>query len=342
MINSNSINELANKLLEILSTSVDTPYLLKVKEEVKKTGVISFKEYKKIQANPEAIKDYVLFVIDGSAKLYGFINLLEKIDPKKIQAKNYFTEIEILNYKNYVPEKKAETVDYHVFHDVVKKAEDQFQLTLTIKELVELREKEFVRIDTNFQRQSKIIINPETQQVQKHVVVNPKRVAEIAELIKEGKYYFDELKIALIRDENSKLFYNEEEKKLYWQGDCVVPDGNHRWLACIKAYGDASLGEKQVFENNRFSISFTYNTPRELKDLLSQTWNTEKIDSKHKSAMLSTGANDVIDLMRANPNFEHICSQTIVTTGNDGGIVLKSVLATAINRYYDTEICLCW
>jgi len=84
MINSNSINELANKLLEILSTSVDTPYLLKVKEEVKKSGVISFKEYKKIQANPEAIKDYVSFVVGGSAKLYGFINLLEKINPKKI------------------------------------------------------------------------------------------------------------------------------------------------------------------------------------------------------------------------------------------------------------------
>jgi len=336
MINSNSINELANKLLEILSTSVDTVYLNKVKGEVKKSEVISFKDYKRIQANPFIISDYATLTTDGAAKLFGLINLLEKIDFKKIKVKDYFTEIEILNYKNYVPVTKTED-DYHVFYNVIKKAEDQYQLTLTIKELVELREKNLVRVDENFQRQSKIIINPETQQVQRHVVVNPKRVAEIATLIRERKYYFDELKLSLIRDEDSKLIYNEEEKTLYWYGDCVVPDGNHRWLACIKAYGDATLADKQLFENDRFSVSFTYNTPKELKDLLSQTWNTEKIDVKHKMAILSTGSNDVIDLMRANPNFEHVCSQTIVTTGNDGGIVLKSVLATAINRYYNAN-----
>ncbi len=330
-----SLNEIIEKLKLVLLLTSDDVFLDKVRQKIKKDGEIEFTNYKKIERNPMLITS-VFNQEEKYQKIYKILKTIEDIDDKKLKVCDYFTEQEIKNYKNVVFEKFDES-NYHVFKDVFKKSENQFSFLLSVEDIAILSKHFMIRVDSNYQRQSKLKVNKETNEVLKQIYVNSTRVQEIANLLVSNNYYFDEIKLNLINETGSVLRYMENEKSLYWEGDIVVPDGNHRRLACIKAYCE-NPELRQQFKNQKFNVSFSYLTPRELKELINQTWNTEPIAKRHKQAMVVNKSTDVIEEMLRNNNIEDLLRKNIVTTGNDLGlgksVFIKSYMSEAINAVY--------
>lgn len=69
-------------------------------------------------------------------------------------------------------------------------------------------------------------------------------------------------------------------------GDYIIPDGNYRCDACEKAYFDYPRLREQ-FQHQFFQIAFTFYTAEQVKQLLSQEWNTEKVSPQSIEAMKS-------------------------------------------------------
>lgn len=337
-----SINDIINKLDQILYNSADEAFIKKLEKIIRDEGIIDFNTYKAISRKPKCIDS----IFDSDNKLqmiYRFVKSIEKADSKKINVLDYFTENEELKYKSFVSEKEDDKweKELHTFHNVYKKSENQYSMLLSVEQIAWLSHLNMIRVDANYQRQSKIVINPETNEILRKVKVNNTRVEEIGELISDNKYYFDEIKISLMNESDSVLKYDEQSHTLYWEGDCVVPDGNHRRLACMKAYFDNRSELKEQFANQKFNVSFTYTTPRQLKQLMAQTWNTEPIDKKHVRAMQTNISNQIVDEIVRNDDREPLFINGIVSSFEEfksqQGFIIKSDLADAINRNYKTD-----
>ncbi len=333
-----SLSEIVKKLNEILFNTSDEKFINKLSKEIKQRGEIEFTNYKRIQRNPEIIKD-LFDSKERLSKIYKFLKTIQDIDSKKISVLNYFTETEIKNYNNVVFDVFDEN-QYKTFKNVFRKAHNQYSLLLSVEDIALLSSSNLIRVDTNYQRQSKYKVDKVTNQVLKTIYVNYSRVDEICQLIIDNKYYFDELKINLMNETDSKLVYSEEDLSLSWDGDMVVPDGNHRRLACVKAY-EAHPELREQFKNQKFNISLTYLTPRELKTLISQTWNTEPIAKRQKEMMKQKKARDIFDEILRSNDIEQIFLDKLTNTRNgfvsNKKIFIEDYLVQKIEECYNSE-----
>lgn len=123
-------------------------------------------------------------------------------------------------------------------------------------------------------------------------------------------------------------------------GDCIIPDGNHRCIAAERAYFNHPELKTQ-FQNQYFQVIFTFYTPRKVKQMITQEWKVEKVNGKHISAMKENFSNLIVDEIKRSEKSESVYADKIVTTGIEirehKGFILYSFLSDAINRNYDSN-----
>ena len=135
-----------------------------------------------------------------------------------------------------------------VFKHVQKLADNQYMFPLSVGEIKKLKNANKLQIIPELQRNYK-----KDKYGELKTKVNKKSAREIANLINNGEFFYNGIRFNLMDDgEADPPVYNEDNETLtITSGTIIVPDGNHRSIAC-------ELSTKH--QDDKFGIFFTYLT----------------------------------------------------------------------------------
>lgn len=299
----------------------------KIEEELTSFGKYGLLQYKNIVNGITPIADL------NTAELYWFIESAAKYLDNVKQTSAYFDEAEIQNAKFYVNKVIKEIKFPIIFENVenlVPYENKQFGFFLTVKHLSIMKSNGLLEVIPELQRDSK-----KDKYGDLKTKVNKKRASNIKTAIEKGDYYYDQIKINLMNDENASFEYNPDARTLtIISGTMIIPDGNHRTIGC------ELTDLNNVNAENKYAVAFTFLTPMETKELLAQTWNMEPISGRQKTSMKITNSNLILDAVLRNPDADPIYVKAIVR-GELGphmqnGFILYDVLSKSIDKYYNT------
>lgn len=262
------------------------------------------------------------------AKLYWILNAASKTSKKVGKIEDYFEEAEIKNYKFY--DNTEENNKYKngiVFSHVQKLAENQYMFPLEIKDIKALKNANKLQIIPELQRNY-----TKDKYGDLKTKVNRKNAQEIADLIDNGEFFFNGIRFNLMDDgEAEPPIYDEDNETLTIKsGTIIVPDGNHRSIAC-------ELSTKH--QDDKFCIFFTYLTATDTRRILNQEWTTVPIPKRHREAMKMTVQNKIVDAIMRSHDADELYTKNIVKDGMElrmgHGFILYIEFADAIAEYYD-------
>ena len=180
-------------------------------------------------------------------ELIGVVEALYNTGYTKFNPSNYFSDIEINKYNNYIGEKEKE-VDIIEFDNVtIKPSGDGFFIPYVpisyIHDLVEDR-----LISYNFETQRNAKIKKIGEGFIKQINVNKRSVEEIKDLYLNNNAFVTTITLNLTgSEEDGGINYDKENRKLYIKLgsdmtlDCI--DGWHRLSGITKAIEEAKLKE---------------------------------------------------------------------------------------------------
>jgi len=309
-----------------------------IKPELVKEGRFTQEEFLSFSIYPEKI-DHL-----NNLELCWFILAIEKCSlpgERLCKAVDYFEPPEINDAKLY----------YREFPDIDNflsleycgtLAQGQYLCKATVEQIGRLRMYGYLQVVPEAQRQStKIMVGNE---ILNKIHVNYNRVNKIAELISKNKYYYNDIRFNLVNDGESEFIINEDKGTLILpkDGSVIIPDGNHRSIACEVAITDYE-DKKDIFSNNKFPILFTHYPVIVVKEIVSQEWNREPIPKRHEKSMKSSNGSKIVDLiiLKAGEDADERYAGQIVTTKDEisrgNGVILKDMLIDAISTIYNTE-----
>ncbi len=306
-----------------------------VKANLTIPGRFTVEEYNQLKIQKgklEYLNDY---------ELCWFIMALENYDPTLYRAAAYFTDVEITAAKIHT-RSKQNISNYLTLEYCGTMAQGQHLCMATVEQIGKLKEYGYLHVIPEVQRESNIVrIGDE---VIRNIRVNYKRVDEIAELISSNQYYYNDIRFNLLKDDENELIIDSEKNKVLLpeNGILIIPDGNHRSIACevaIEKYKEI----KDSFCMNKFPILLTNFPVTIVKKIVAQEWNREPVSKTHMASMQSTNANKIIDsiVLKADDEADARYASNIVTTRveikSGNGIILKDLLAESISKIYNTE-----
>lgn len=262
----------------------------------------------------------------SDVELYWILNAASKVSKKVGIIEDYFEPAEIGNYKYYDgSETKNKYKGTIVFKNVQKLAENQYMFPLSIKEIKELKNANRLQIVPELQRNYK-----KDKYGELKTRVSKKNAQQIANLIDNGEFFFNGIRFNLMDDGDADPpIYDEDENTLtITGGTIIVPDGNHRSIAC-------ELSTKH--QDDKFGIFFTYLTATDTRRVLNQEWTVVPIPKKHKEAMKLTVQNRIVDSILRSSDADELYVSNTVKDGREGGFILYIEFADAISRYYDMD-----
>jgi len=273
--------------------------------------------------------------------IFWFAEALEKFDNKLCKTSDYFEEIEILNAKMYVyPEENIN--DYLVFKNAVKLSSnpEQYLCTASVKQLGILRQNDITKVSTDAQRDSHVIrFKGEELRI---IKINKKRVKEISDKITEGAYYFNDIRLNVVKESNGLPSINYDEKKRIITIDkdslVIIPDGNHRDIACADSL-TMHPDKIHYYETILFPVLITNETIAGCRKIVDQEWNREPVSTHQVKSMKRTEANQIIEMIIASDTADPLYSKKIVRSKKEidlkNGFMLVHVLSDAIEMFYD-------
>lgn len=305
----------------ILNSNPDR--LKKIEEEVLHDGKISLGNFMKIVSGRSNLGEM------SDAELYWIASAISRASDRFSKPEEYFEDAEIRNYKFFDPEENRKKTFPLVFRNVSKLAENQYLFPLSVGEIKELKNENILQIIPELQRNHK-----KDKYGDLKTKVNKHTAQQISALINDGAFFYNGIRFNLMDDgECDSPLYDEEERTLtISNGIIIVPDGNHRTISC-------ELATKHL--DDKFGVFFTYFSAQKTRLLLNQEWTTVPIPKRHKDAMKPTVANKIVDAIMRSQDADDLYVKGIVKDGTEiranNGFILYIELATAIQRYYDTE-----
>lgn len=326
------INEKVVLLKELITENADKKFLSDLSTAVKREkNFIDFSRFKQIQLNPEVLCEAPMENTRNDVLIYRLFKIINAIRPNTIDINAYYAPLIQKEYDVFPLSEDEE--DLHCFQNVTRIAENQYHTVLSVAQVAALTNQSIIRADVNYQRESQIKQMTAREAI-RTVHVNKERVRSIEEALVNKTYWFDEIKLALFRSDESYCDYDESNETLTWDGDCVIPDGNHRRWACFYACQDHPE-MLDYFKTVYFSVSFTYVNDIELRALISQTWNQEPISKVHQKIFGSDPRSDLVRRIRDNKNADP--HYTIWMTTEGQSFIAQSILADAIKIAYTKE-----
>ncbi len=265
-------------------------------------------------------------------KLFWILKNSIPVIPKLGKMEDYFTELELRNYEYFEVDDqtkvsyplKFENVENLKPNEIVSK---QYGFYLTVKEIKRLHSAGILQVIPELQRGG--VKNAYDELKTK---VNKSRVAQIAERISEGEYFFNSISFNLINDDNA--IWDYDGSKLYIEkGLIIVPDGNHRAFAC------ESIPDNDPHMDDKFHVLFTVLTPAETKKKIAQEWNTEPISKSQKEYMVINNSNRILDMVLRDDDLDDLIKKNIATSSDKrlvkSSIYVYSDISKAIQKYYN-------
>lgn len=298
---------------------------------------------KKLQDENVIKPEEILYIIGDSSKLsilnnreiFRMAKAVDKAFPNTIRLKDYFMQREIDSYSISPDQLDKNPL---VFENAFQIAENQWTCIASVQDLAILDQKELVRADPNFQRQSKTFVDS-NDRVFEMVYVNRKRVEEIKKLIIEDKFFYNTIRLSVINDGlTPPPFFDEDDRtvSIPKKAPIIIIDGNHRFLAASSAYW-SSPDKQEKFKNKYFNLIISFLTPNETRDCIFQEWNTEPINRRHKASLKTADENTVVEIIKASPAADPLYTERFVSAGSDRGRIFINDLAFAIKKCYLTK-----
>lgn len=327
------INEKVSLLKELITENADREFLNDLSAAVKREkNFIDFSRFKQLQLNPEMLCEAPLNNIRNDVLIYRMFKIINTIRPNTIDINSYYAPLTQKEYDVF-PLNDDDVEDLHCFRNVARIAQNQYHTVLSVAQVAALTNQSIIRADVNYQRESQIKQMTAREAI-RTVHVNKERVRAIEDALVNKTYWFDEIKLALFRSDDSYCDYDEVNETLTWDGDCVIPDGNHRRWACFYACQDHPE-MLDYFKTVYFSVSFTYVNDIELRALISQTWNQEPISRVHQKIFGSDPRSDLVRRIKDDKNADPHYTIWMVTEGQS--FIAQGILADAIKISYTKE-----
>lgn len=192
-----------------------------------------------------------------------------------INPKNFFTEIEINEMKDYKLEDEDVVTYPIVFEDVNQLANNQWTTILTIQEIVNLYNSNIVNYNFETQRNPKYIVRNDGDLVMKPSV-NWKSVDDIYEKLIKGLFKSNYITLNVLVNGEDEVVYDEDKKAIVIRrGRIDILDGFHRSLAMIKAVATI----KNL--NYKTGVMITNFNVQDANDFIRQEDMRNKIDERH-------------------------------------------------------------
>ena len=247
--------------------------------------------------------------------------IYNEIHPKNIN--HYFTddEIKIFSKQKYEVKQKLEEV---VFQNMVRVAEDQWIGSISIRDLMRLKDEQLIRYNENTQRTLHRVIHGENRYYK--IFLNKKSVAEIKEAFESGAYIPDDITLNVPVDEDQ---WNPKENTITFDPPRMMDilDGYHRYIAISKITQedpnfDYPMEIRIVSFSEDKAQQFIYQKDQktQMKKLTSNTMN------KYNPA------NVVVDQLNSSPR-----SNLQGEIGRNKGSIDYATLSALIGSYYFAE-----
>ena len=264
----------------------------------------------------------------NDAQLFWVLSAISRISNRIGNVDDYFEPAEIGNYKFYDgSERKNKYNGTIIFENVQKLTENQYMFPLSVGDIKEMKEANRLQIVPELQRNY-----TKDKYGELKTKINKENAQEIANLIDNGEFFFNGIRFNLMDDgEADPPFFDEKNNTLtITSGTIIVPDGNHRSIAC-------ELATKHL--DDKFGVFFTYLTATETRRVLNQEWTTVPIPKRHKEAMKLTIQNKIVDSIMRSHDADELYTKNIVKDSMElkrgNGFILYIEFADAISKYYD-------
>ena len=332
-----SREELIQVIKKKLFNSSHDQFKNKIQDFMTQNGRFELSEYKKLTMGLielENLKDYELFWFAYAMDSVGLL-----VTPKVFVCKvsDYFTPAEIKN-AIFFKRENIKIDELLVLHNATKISPNQYSCVVSVQQIAEMKRRGIIRVTPELQRQSKAIKNSEGTEILRQIEINKRKVREIEDKIANDKYHYNMIRLNLINDGITSFEYDEENKYIYLpeNGDIIIPDGNHRILGTEYAYSNYPELKEQ-FANRYFGVAFTFYDIDTVKDMISQEWKATPPNVKHRESMERNYANKIVEWIKIDPKAEDLYKNNITTTGDERGFIIQSILANAIDKYYNVN-----
>lgn len=306
-----------------------------IKDKLVKEGRFTLSEFQAFRIQPKHIERCSV------EELYWFAEALEENNPAHYELLKYFTENDKKLASVYIRETEEEP-DPLVFTNAHMLANNQWSAIASVSQLALLKKSNLVRVDPSLQRQSSSKRVSQDVNDARKIYVNKNRVRDIAAKIKDDKFYFNTIRLNVMPtgEATPPVIDRDGCIRLPSNVDIVVPDGHHRLLAVEQAYFD-NPEMKDIFDERFFQVVITYCNALEVRDIITQEWNTQPVPKSHRNSLQNNAANAVINMIKADPSAEDIYAKRIVSTQREIkaglGFILHERFAEALTKYFRTE-----
>lgn len=251
-------------------------------------------------------------------ELFIFMSIIE---PQAIGK--YFTQREIEKYSR--SKFKYEKITFPLRYKAVKIAEDQWLCSLTVKQLMHLRDAQLIFYNENTQRKMQHVVDGGTDTYQ--IAINQSQVRAIEKSLKESKYIPDTLTLNLWDyNETAEFYYNEESCELVIESlnHFDIIDGYHRYLAMSNVY---NLENNFDYSIELRIVNFTEGKAQQFIWQEDQKTKMKKIDSESYNQY--NGGNQVITRLNSDAN----CN-LMGLMGRSGNVVDVGIFSQMINSTF--------
>lgn len=160
--------------------------------------------------------------------LYCFVDAISQTEPD-VLVEDFFTKKEINDYSQIKYETKQ--VDISNF-DAIRITENDFLVTMSARNLVELKNSDVIQYNPNTQRQLKHVTHGNVEYYA--IDINKNTVAKIKDLLISGKYIADTITINM--DETAEFSFSDNRLSIQKLDHFDIVDGMHRLSAMMELY----------------------------------------------------------------------------------------------------------
>lgn len=272
------------------------------------------------------VRELILF-----AQEFYFITLDEKLNPR-----NYWTEYEIKEAKQYYPLRTEKEYDLpYVLENVSKVGHNVWSTVIDVKTIAKWMNSMVLAYNFDIQRESKISVRKGI--VIERPTVYQKNVDEIHDLMNKGELVVTTIALNAAvgtSDEGDELIYDSKKNTLTINTGTRLDilDGFHRCLASLKTY------TKNKDIDFKFNLLISNYTTPEARQYQAQLAKATPIPQSRADELGSNSmANTVIQQLRTNSELRGRVSSSESPVREAGEVTSHKILLSAIDKEFKME-----
>ena len=245
-----------------------------------------------------------------------------------VDVKDYFTELEYKQWKEYKEEGEADSVYPLVFENVQQIADRIWQTTITVKQLAKLDANNLILYNFKTQRNPKITVGGVK------IDFDKTKANEIKNNLLNSTQYPDHIKLNILNNFHEKIHYNNKTQTLViGEGSIVnIFDGYHRKVSsslAIEENPDLDFTWGLIFTNLSEEAARDYmvqiDKQKPIKREQIKSWDFDKKENQVVSVIADDRISKLAKVMKDQESEVKLRK----------GLTTKNIVATAIRENYE-------